>query len=134
MARYIAFDWGKVRTGIAVSDSSGIIASPHSTVATNDLNATVDLIVNKEPCAGLVVGVPGLMLGKSTDSNEGINKFIAYLRFKYPSLPIHTVDEDHTSSEAMDAMISGGMKKSRRRQKGSLDRVAAALILQRFLQ
>ncbi len=134
MARYIAFDWGKVRTGIAVSDSSGIIASPHSTVAKNDLNATVNLIVNEEPCAGLVVGVPGLMLGKSTDSNEGINKFIAYLSSKYPSLPIHTVDESHTSSEAMDAMISGGMKKSRRRQKGSLDRVAAALILQRFLQ
>ena len=134
MARYIAFDWGEVRTGIAVSDSSGIIASPHSTVATNNLRTTVDLIVNEEPCAGLVVGVPGLILGKLTDSNEGINKFIAYLSSKYPSLPIHTVDEGHTSSEAMDAMISGGMKKSRRRQKGSLDRVAAALILQRFLQ
>ena len=134
MARYIAFDWGKARTGIAVSDSSGIIASPHSTVSTNDLNTTVDLIVNEEPCAGLVVGVPGLMLRKLTDSNEGINKFIAHLRSKYPSLPIHTVDEGHTSSEAMDAVISGGMKKSRRRQKGSLDRVAAALILQRFLK
>ena len=134
MPRYIAFDWGKVRTGIAVSDSSGIIASPHSTVATKNLNKTVDLLVNEETCAGLVVGVPGLILGKSTDSNKGINKFINYLSSKYPSLPIHMVDEGDTSSEAMDAMISSGMKKSQRRQKGSLDRVAAALILQRFLQ
>ena len=134
MARYIAFDWGKVRTGIAVSDSLGIIASPHSTVATKHLNTSVDLLVSEEPCAGLVVGVPGLILGKSTDSNKGINKFIAYLSSKYPSLPIHKVDEGDTSSEAMDAMISSGMKKSQRRQKGSLDRVAAALILQRFLQ
>ena len=134
MARYIAFDWGKARTGIAVSDSSGIIASPHSTVATNDLNSTIDVLVNEEPCAGLVVGVPGFMLGTTTNSNEGIDKFISYLSSKYPSIPLHKVDEGHTSSQAMDAMITGGLKKSKRREKGSLDKVAAALILQRFLQ
>ena len=134
MARYIAFDWGKARTGIAVSDSAGIIASPHSTVPTNDLHATVELLVNEEPCAGFVVGVPGLILGSTTDSNEGIDRFIAHLAVKHPDLPLHKIDEGHTCSQAMDALISGGMKKSRRREKGSLDKVAAALILQRFLQ
>ena len=134
MARFIAFDWGKVRTGIAVSDSAGIIASPHSTVSTKDLNNTVDILINEEPCAGLVVGVPGLILGSNTDSSEGIAKLISHLSSKYPTLPLHKVDEGSTSSEAMDALISGGMKKSKRREKGSLDKVAAALILQRFLQ
>ena len=134
MARFIAFDWGKVRTGIAVSDSAGIIASPHSTVSTKDLNNTVDILINEEPCAGLVVGVPGLIIGSNTDSSEGIAKLIAHLSSKYPTLPLHKVDEGSTSSEAMDALISGGMKKSKRREKGSLDKVAAALILQRFLR
>jgi putative Holliday junction resolvase len=134
MARYIAFDWGKARTGIAVSDSAGIIASPHSTIPTSNLHATVELLVNEEPCAGLVVGVPGLIIGSVTDSNEGIDKFIAHLTAKHPDLPLHKIDEGHTSSQAMDALISGGMKKSKRREKGSLDKVAAALILQRFLQ
>ena len=60
MARYIAFDWGKARTGIAISDSSAIIASPHSTISTGELNSTVKKAYNEEPCAGFVVGVPGL--------------------------------------------------------------------------
>ena len=133
MARYIAFDWGKARTGIAVSESAGIIATPHSTVATSDLNSTVAKLLSEEPCAGFVVGVPGLIIGAQTDSNEGITNFISHLESKYPSIEIHKVDESHTSSEAMSALVSGGMKKSKRREKGSLDKVAAALILQRFL-
>ena len=87
MARFIAFDWGKVRTGIAVSDSAGIIASPHSTVSTKDLNNTVDKLINEEPCAGLVVGVPGLILGSNTNSSEGIARFISHLSSKHPTIP-----------------------------------------------
>tara|TARA_B100000683_G_C12422786_1_gene528518 strand:+ start:376 stop:780 length:405 start_codon:yes stop_codon:yes gene_type:complete len=134
MARYIAFDWGKARTGIAVSDSNGIIASPHSTVNSDELNTLVEKLYNEEPCAGFVVGVPGLIIGLNTDSSEGIVKFIKYLQTKFPLTPIHKVDETQTSSEALDALISGGMKKSKRREKGSIDKVAAAVILQRFLQ
>ena len=134
MARYIAFDWGKSRTGIAVSDSNGIISSPHSTVSSDELSTVVDKLHNEEPCAGFVVGVPGLIIGLNTDSSEGIEKFIKDLQSKFPSTPIHKVDETQTSSEALDALISGGMKKSQRKEKGSLDKVAAALILQRFLQ
>ena len=134
MARYIAFDWGKVRTGIAVSDSNGIVASPHSTVCSNELSVVVWKLYNEEPCAGFVVGVPRLIIGLNTDSSEGIEKFIKDLQAKFPSTPVYKVDEDQTSSEALDALISGGMKKSKRREKGTLDKVAAALILQRFLQ
>ena len=134
MARYIAFDWGKSRTGIAITDSSAIIASPHSTVSTSDLNSTVKRLHDEEPCAGFVVGVPGLIVGLQTDSTAGIDKFINHLESTYPSTPVHRVDESHTSSQALDALISGGMKTSKRREKGSLDKVSAALILQRFLQ
>ena len=134
MARYIAFDWGKTRTGIAITDSSAIIASPHSTVLTSELNSIVKKLHNEEPCAGFIIGVPGLIVGLPTDSTTGIDQFINHLESTYPSMPVHRVDESHTSSQAQDALITGGMKKSKRREKGSLDKVSAALILQRFLK
>ena len=74
-----------------------------------------------------------MIVGLKTDSSEGIEKFISNLEKKYPSIPIHKVDESDTSSEALSALISGGMKKSKRKNKGVLDKVASAIILQRFL-
>jgi putative Holliday junction resolvase len=74
------------------------------------------------------------MVGGHTDSSEGIHLFIRSLEKTYPSLRVHQVDEGDTSNEAMSAMISGGMNKKNRRQKGTLDKVAAAIILQRFLE
>lgn len=134
MARYIAFDWGKARTGIAITDSAAIIASPLETVKTADLLGAVAKLAIAEPCAGFVVGVPGLFEDLQTDSSSGISDFISKLRKTYPSIPIFEVDESYTSSEAMGALHMGGMKKSKRREKGALDKVAAAIILQRFLE
>ena len=134
MSRYIAFDWGAKRTGIAVTDSNLIIATPLKTVETQGLYAEIARLMNDAPCGGFVVGVPGLMVGGHTDSSEGINQFILFLEKTYPSLKVHQVDEGDTSNEAMSAMISGGMNKKNRRQKGALDKVAAAIILQRFLE
>ncbi|MDE0918326.1 MAG: Holliday junction resolvase RuvX [Flavobacteriales bacterium] len=134
MSRYIAFDWGAKRTGIAVTDSNLIIATPLKTVETKGLHAEIVRLMNDAPCGGFVVGVPGLMVGGQTDSSAGINQFILYLEKTYPSLKVHQVDEGDTSNEAMSAMISGGMNKKNRRQKGTLDKVAAAIILQRFLE
>jgi len=134
MSRYIAFDWGAKRTGIAVTDSNLIIATPLKTVETQGLHAEIARLMNDAPCGGFVVGVPGLMVGGHTDSSEGINQFILFLKKTYPTLKVHQVDEGDTSNEAMSAMISGGMNKKNRRQKGALDKVAAAIILQRFLE
>lgn len=134
MSRYIAFDWGAKRTGIAVTDSNLIIATPLKTVETQGLHAEIARLMNDAPCGGFVVGVPGLMVGGHTDSSEGINQFILFLKKTYPTLKVHQVDEGDTSNEAMSAMISGGMNKKTRRQKGALDKVAAAIILQRFLE
>ena len=133
MARYIAFDWGLRRTGIAVTDSSAIVATPLKTVETTALFKEIDQIILAEPCRGIIVGVPGFIVGLKTDSSEGIEKFISNLEKKYPSIPVHKVDESNTSIEAMNALISGGMKKSKRKNKGVIDKVASAIILQRFL-
>ena len=133
MARYIAFDWGARRTGVAVTDSNAIIATPLETVDTTQLNQVVTALVKEETCAGLVVGVPGLMIGSTTNSTDGIYNFIRHLEKTFPELAIHKIDEGSSSSEAMSALISGGMKKRNRSKKGALDKVAAAIILQRFL-
>ncbi len=122
-------DYGKARTGIAVTDDAAIIASPLETVGTADLQARLDALIKERPCAGIVVGDPGQI----TDSSAGIEALLKALHRDHPALPVHRVDESFTSREARQALVEGGMRKSKREQKGSMDRVAAALILQRFL-
>ena len=133
MARYIAFDYGTRRIGIAVTDSDSIVAAPECTCSPEDLPNILKRLVEAEPCAGFVVGMPGLILGTTTDSTAPIRAFVAQLRKAYPDLPVELVDEDDTSREASLAMVQSGMRKSKRREKGQLDQIAATLILQRFL-
>ena len=133
MARYIAFDYGSRRIGIAVTDSGAMIASPECTCSPEECDAVLDRLLRSEPCAGFVVGKPGLISGERADSTDGIAAFAETLRKRHPDIPLHFVDEDHTSREAGLAMVTGGMRKSKRREKGQLDRIAAAIILQRFL-
>ena len=129
MARWIALDFGKARTGIAVTDDHAMIASPLETVASRAIWDRLPVLVEERPCAGFVLGDPGQL----TDSSAGIDDLEQRLRKKWPHLPVHRVDESFTSREAQASLIEGGMRKSKRREKGALDKVAAALILQRFL-
>ena len=129
MARWIALDFGKARTGIAVTDDLGLIASPLETVEAAALWDRLVALVEARPCAGFVVGDPG----PDADSSVGVADLEAKLRKRWPQLPLHRMDESFTSREAASALVEGGMKKSKRREKGALDKVAAALILQRFL-
>ena len=133
MARYIAFDYGTRRIGIAVTDSGAIVAAPECTCSPEDLPNILKRLVEAEPCAGFVVGMPGLILGTTTDSTAPIRAFVDQLRKAHPDLPVELVDEDDTSREASLAMVQSGMRKSKRREKGQLDQIAATLILQRFL-
>lgn len=134
MARFIAFDYGTRRIGIAVTDSGAMIASPECTCGPEELSGIVDKLVRSEPCAGFVIGLPGLISGIRADSSDDIQRFALSLAQRFPEIPRHFVDEDHTSREATLAMVQGGMRKGRRREKGQVDRVAAAIILQRFLE
>ena len=134
MARYIAFDFGTRRVGVAVTDSGAMIAAPEGTYAPEKLEAEVRRLLAAEPCAGFVIGMPGLILGTTADSTAAIHAFAKKLAKQFPNVPIEFVDEDHTSQEASMAMVQSGMRKSKRRQKGQIDQIAATLILQRFLE
>ena len=137
MPRWIGIDYGGVRTGLAVTDDNAKLAFPHATVSTRELMAELKRLVNASPCQGFVMGLPnawGLELGKGiTHSTEPILQFRDQLKKRWPELEVVTVDETNTSEEALQASISGGMRKSKRSAKGALDHVAAAIILQRFL-
>ena len=133
MARYIAFDYGTRRIGIAVTDSGAIVAAPECTCSPEDLPNVLKRLGESEPCACFVVGMPGRILGTTTDSTAQIRAFVDQLRKAHPDLPVELVDEDDTSREASLAMVQSGMRKSKRREKGQLDQIAATLILQRFL-
>ena len=137
MARWIGIDFGKVRTGLAFTDGNARIAFPHETVQTAHLFKAIESLVKAEPCAGFALGMPDAwssFQAQETDSTQAIFALQSDLQKKWPDLPVHLVDESFTSREARFSMVQGGMKKKKREEKGAMDRVAAALILQRFLE
>ena len=133
MARLIGLDVGGVRTGLASTDDLKLICSPLETVKTSELMAKLRALTDLHEVEGFVVGKPNLIKGTATDSTPHIDKVVANLKKAYPRVPIHFVDEGHTSQEASRIQLEGGMKASKRRKKGSLDAIAASLILQRHL-
>lgn len=133
MGRLLGFDVGAQRTGVASTDDLKMITTPLATVETSQAMKAIQELIQGFDCEGFVVGVPMLIGGGSTDSHPHIERFIQSLKKAFPDVPIHLVDEGNTSWEASAIQRAGGMKKSQRRQKGSLDPIAASLILRRYL-
>lgn len=129
MARWIALDIGGARTGVAVTDRDALIASPLTTCATSELLGLMEKLVAEEACAGFVMG----HAGPGADSTPLVESWKKKLQKAFPGKRVEWVDESFSSREARAAMVFGGMKKKKRQEKGATDRIAAALILQRFL-
>ncbi len=133
MGRVLALDYGKKRTGIAVTDPLRIIATPLETVLTHELLSFLKNYVLREPVDEFVIGMPKTLKSEDSEIAPLVRKFIEILRTTFPEKPIHEVDERFTSSMAHRAMIEGGMKKKDRQIKGNVDKISATLILQSFL-
>lgn len=133
MGRYLGIDYGKKRTGLAVSDPTKTIASPLTTVLTHELPSFVESYAGDENLEGFIIGYPRQMNNKPSEIVKYINPFIKYLKKKYSDIPVYLVDERFTSKIAMQAMVTGGMKKQKRRDKANVDKISAAIILQSFL-
>lgn len=134
MGRILAIDYGSVRVGIAVTDPWQIIATGLATVPAKEVFEFLNDYIKKEPVEAIVVGEPKHMDNTPAQSAEATNKFIELLKQKFPTLPLHRVDERMTSRMAFQAMIDGGMKKKDRRDKGMIDKVSATIILQSFME
>ncbi len=133
MARILAFDYGKKRTGIAVTDELQIIASGLTTIETKELFSFLAEYLKTESVELFVVGLPKKMDNTPSESEQYIKPFLEKLKNKYPSIPIVRVDERFSSKMAFQAMIDGGVKKQQRRNKGMIDEVSATIILQSYL-
>jgi|SRR5688500_134543 putative Holliday junction resolvase len=133
MGRILAIDYGLKRTGIAVTDPLRIIATPLETVLTAELLSFLTLYTQKENVDEFVVGMPKTLKNEDSEIVPFIKKFVEHLKVKFPQKPVHLADERFTSSMAMQAMISGGMKKKDRQIKGNVDKISATIILQSFI-
>ena len=133
MDRYIGIDYGRKRTGIAASDPLGIFASALDTIDSTKLIEYLKNYATGERILAFVVGYPVNMDGKPSEAQADVDLFLKQLGKAFPGVPVQLEDERFTSVLAQRVMIDGGMKKSERREKGSVDRISAALILQSYL-
>lgn len=133
MGRILAIDYGLKRTGLAVTDPLKIIATALETVPTTELIRYLENYFANEEVEEVVIGLPKNLNNQDTDSTPFVRKFIKTFENKFPNRKIITHDERFTSSIAQQAMITGGMSKKNRQNKGAVDRIAAVIILQEVL-
>ena len=133
MGRIIAIDFGKVRTGIAITDELQIIASGLTTVETKLLISFLKDYVSRENVELFIIGKPKQMNNNDSESEALILPFIKILQKEIPQIPLKRVDERFTSKMAFQTMIDGGLKKKQRQDKGLIDEISATIILQSYL-
>ena len=134
MGRILGIDYGRKRTGIAVTDPLQIIAGNLATVPTHTLMQFIKDYVGREAVDRIVVGQPTQLNGEPSESMKYITPFVNRLKKELPEMPVVMYDERFTSTIAHQAMIDGGMKKSDRRDKARVDAIAATIILNDYLK
>ncbi|WP_321480714.1 Holliday junction resolvase RuvX [uncultured Bacteroides sp.] len=134
MSRVLAIDYGRKRTGIAVTDTMQIIASGLTTVSTHDALDFIVKYVQNEDVERIIVGLPKQMNNELSESMQYIKPFVNNLKKKMPDMPIELVDERFTSVLAHRAMLDGGLKKKARQNKALVDEISATIILQTYLE
>jgi putative Holliday junction resolvase len=133
MARILAIDYGKKRSGIAVTDALQIIASGLTTVDTPKLLSFLKEYVKKEDVSLILLGKPVQMNNKPSESEAFIQIFLPQLKKEMGSIPLKRIDERFTSKMAFQTMIDSGLKKKQRQNKALIDEISATIILQSYL-
>jgi putative Holliday junction resolvase len=134
MPKILSIDFGSKRCGIAITDESQIIASGLITITTDNLINFLKNYFKNEQVEIIVVGQPKNMLNKDSLIEPLILKYIKTINNNFPKITIERFDERFTSKLAFRAMIDGGLKKKKRKNKGTIDMVSATIILQDYLQ
>ena len=130
----MAIDYGRKRTGLAVTDPGRIIATGLETVATHDIWNFISNYFNKENVDEIVVGYPKQMNNQPSEAVRYINPFVKKLKNMYPDLKISLYDERFTSKMAFQTMIDAGLGKKDRQNKSLIDKISATIILQSYLE
>lgn len=133
MARILSIDYGKKRTGIAVTDPLQIIANGLVTVSTHQLVSWLENYLQKEAVERIVVGEPRQPNGQPSENLQRVRQFVATWTKRHPEIPVEYVDERFTSVLAHQAMIDGGLHKKARQDKALVDEISATIILQSYM-
>ena len=134
MPRILSIDYGKRRTGLAVTDPLQIIAGGLATVSTSELYDYLVAYVSREPVERIIIGKPIQPNGLPSENLARVEQFVNRWRKHQPQLPIEYVDERYTSVLAHRAMIDGGLKKKARQDKALVDEISATIILQSYME
>ncbi len=134
MGRILAIDYGTRRCGIAVTDPLQIIASGLTTVSSSDLFSFLDKYMAEEEVEAIVVGYPLELDGSPTRITHLVKGLIRQLKKHFPDLRIETMDERYTSAEAQQLLLQTGVRKKKRREKGLIDKLSAAIILNDYME
>lgn len=132
--RILSIDYGKKRTGIAVTDPLQIIAGGLATVSTSELYDFLVSYIGREPVERIVIGEPRQSDGSPSENYARVEQFVNRWRKSQPSIPIEFYDERFTSVLAHRAMIEGGLRKKDRQNKALVDEISATILLQDFLE
>ena len=135
MGRILSIDYGKKRTGVAVTDPLRIIANGLATIPTSDIFDYLTQYLAKESVDQLVIGKPIQPNGQPSENLARVENFVNRWRKLHPEMPIDYYDERFTSVIAHQVMIAGGVKKKTRREdKGLVDEISATIILQDYMR
>ena len=133
MSKAVGVDYGTKRIGIAISDSSQIIATPLCTIETKIIFSFLKDLLEKEEIDTIVIGEAKNLDTTKTDSTKKIYQFVEKLKNQFPKILIKTIDERFTSKIAFQSIIDSGVKKKKRKNKSLIDNVSATIILQDYL-
>ena len=134
MARIVSIDYGKKRTGLAVTDPLQIIPGGLATVSTSTLFEFLSDYVQKEQVERLVIGEPRQPNGQPSENLARVQQFVNRWRKAMPQIPIEYFDERFTSVLAHQAMLAGGLKKKARQDKALVDEISATIILEDYMR
>lgn len=134
MARIISIDYGKKRTGLAVTDPLQLIAGGLATVSTHELFDYLCSYVEREPVERIVIGEPRQPNGQPSENLARVQQFVNRWRKAMPQIPIEYYDERFTSVLAHQAMIEGGLRRKARQDKALVDEISATIILQDYMR
>ena len=134
MARILSIDYGKKRTGIAVTDPLQIIANGLATVSTSELLSYLKDYLSREQVERIIIGRPLQTNGQPSENLQRVEQFVNRWRKEMPDVPVEYVDERFTSVLAHQAMIDGGLRKKARQDKALVDKISATIILEDYLR
>ena len=134
MGRIIAIDYGRKRTGLAVTDTLQMIANGLTTVPSGELTRFLADYVSRDHVERFVVGLPKPMNNELSENMRYVEAFVTHLKRTIPDIPVEYYDERFTSVLAHKAMLDGGLKKKKRQDKGLVDEISAVIILQSYLE